>query len=84
MNGKLTNDEVRLKKSRMLDEILDESRSDRERLRQVFLATLGRLPTQREAERLGRMVKGAEGGNRRGIEDLMWALLNSTEFLTNH
>ena len=84
MNGKLTNDEIRLKKSRMLDEILDESRSDRERLRQVFLATLGRLPTQREAERLGRLVKGAEGGTKRGIEDLFWALLNSTEFLTNH
>jgi len=84
MNGKLTNDEIRLKKSRMLDEILDESRSDRERLRQVFLATLGRLPTQREAEKLGRLVKGADGGTKRGIEDLFWALLNSTEFLTNH
>ena len=83
MNGNLTNDETRLKKSRMLDEILDESRGDRERLRQVFLATLGRLPTPREAERLGRLVKGAAGGNKRGIEDLFWALLNSTEFLTN-
>ncbi|MBL8839985.1 MAG: DUF1549 domain-containing protein [Planctomycetes bacterium] len=83
MNGNLTNDETRLKKSRMLDEILDESRADRERLRQVFLATLGRLPTPREAERLGRLVKGAAGGNKRGIEDLFWALLNSTEFLTN-
>ncbi|MSR48006.1 MAG: DUF1549 domain-containing protein [Planctomycetes bacterium] len=84
MNGKLTNDETRLKNSRMLDDILDESRSDRERLRQIFLATVGRLPSQREAEKLGRLVKGADGGNRRGIEDLFWALLNSTEFLTNH
>ncbi len=84
MNGRMTNDATKLRHSRMLDEILDESRSDRERLRQIFLATVGRLPTQAEASKLGRMVKGAEGGGRRGIEDLFWALLNSTEFLTNH
>ncbi len=84
MNGNLTNDETKLRKSKMLDDILDEARADRERQRQVFLATLGRLPTQREAERLGRLVKGSAGGNKRGIEDLFWALLNSTEFLTNH
>ncbi len=84
MNGKMTNEETKLRNSRMLDEILDESRSDRDRLKQVFYATLARPPSQREAERLGRMVKGAGGGNKRGIEDLFWALLNSTEFLTNH
>jgi len=84
MNGRMTNDATRLRNSRMLDEILDESRSDRERLRQIYLATVGRLPTQAEASKLGRMVKGADGGSRRGIEDLFWALLNSTEFLTNH
>ena len=84
MNGKLTNDETKLRKSKMLDDILDESRRDRDRLRQVFLATVGRLPTAREAERLGRLVKGADGGDKRGIEDLFWALLNATEFLTNH
>lgn len=84
MNGRMTNDATRLKNSRMLDDILDESRSDRERLRQVFLATIGRLPSATEAQKLGRLVKGAAGGNRRGIEDLFWALLNSTEFLTNH
>jgi hypothetical protein len=84
MNGRMTNDATKLRNSRMLDEILDETRSDRERLRQIFLATVGRLPTQAEASKLGRMVKGADGGSRRGIEDLFWALLNSTEFLTNH
>jgi len=31
-----------------------------------------------------RLVRGARGGGKRGIEDLYWALLNSTEFLTNH
>jgi hypothetical protein len=84
MNGRMTNDEITLRRSRMLDEILDESRADRERLRQIFQATVNRPPTQREAEKLGRLVRGASGGSRRGIEDLYWALLNSTEFLTNH
>jgi hypothetical protein len=84
MNGKQTNDEIELKRSKILDEILDESKSDRDRLKQVFYATLNRAPSQREAEKLGRMVKGAAGGGKKGIEDLYWALLNSTEFLTNH
>ena len=84
MNGRMTNEEITLRRSRMLDEILDETRSDRERLRQIFYATLSRPPTQREAERLGRLVRGSKGGGKRGIEDLYWALLNSTEFLTNH
>jgi hypothetical protein len=84
MNGRTTNDEITLRRSQMLDEILDESRADRERLRQIFYATLNRPPTQREAEKLGRLVKGAKGGGKRGIEDLYWSLLNCTEFLTNH
>jgi hypothetical protein len=84
MNGSLTNDAVRLKRSPMLDGILDETRSDRERLRQIFCATLSRPPTDREIERLGHLARGSVGGAARGIEDLYWALLNSTEFLTNH
>jgi hypothetical protein len=84
MNGSLTNDAVRLKQSPMLDGILDETRSDRERLRQVFCATLSRPPTDREIERLAHLARGSVGGSARGIEDLYWALLNSTEFLTNH
>jgi len=84
MNGSLTNDAVRLKRSPMLDGILDETRSDRERLRQIFCATLSRPPADREIERLAHLARGSVGGSARGIEDLYWALLNSTEFLTNH
>jgi hypothetical protein len=84
MNGGLTNDSLRLKKSPMLDGILDETTSDRERLRAIFRATLSRPPNDREIERLARLAKGSVGGPGRGIEDLYWALLNSTEFMTNH
>jgi hypothetical protein len=84
MNGNVTNDSIRVKQSKMLDGILDETHSDRERLRQIFCATVSRPPSDRELERLAHLARGSVGGAARGIEDLYWALLNSTEFLTNH
>jgi hypothetical protein len=52
-------------------------------IKEAFLRTLGREPTAREVERGAAHL--AEVGNAiEGFQELLWALLNSREFLTNH
>jgi hypothetical protein len=54
-----------------------------ERVRELYLAALGRPPTARETtvavSHLARL-----GESRRAFEDLIWALLNTKEFLFTH
>ena len=48
----------------------------------LFLRVLGRPPAKAEARALRRFSKGAD--RVQFLQDLWWALLNSSEFLYNH
>jgi hypothetical protein len=48
---------------------------------ELFLATLARAPRPDEARAA---IAAVEGDRRRGTENLLWALLNTAEFLVNH
>ncbi len=51
----------------------------------AFLTTLSRQPTEAELAHFSEQLKGTKGKQRsREMEDLCWALLNSTEFSWNH
>ena len=62
-------------------DLLEAPTTNGHMVEELFLATLGRLPTAEEAQ-----VSGGElaRDRRRGTENLQWALLNSPEFLLNH
>jgi hypothetical protein len=63
--------------------ILDREKDPAKRIEELFLMTLSRPPRAREAEALlARVRKAGEGP--RIYEDIFWALLNSTEFVTRH
>jgi hypothetical protein len=49
---------------------------------ELYLAALARHPTAEEQQVVAEMLKGREP--KRVLEDLLWALLNSREFLFNH
>src|SRR5262249_41632341 len=48
----------------------------------LFLATLSRRPTPEEAQAMLKLAQAGKG--RRGLEDVLWVLINSAEFNTNH
>jgi hypothetical protein len=52
-------------------------------VRELYLATLSRPPAAAEAKTAQAMVKAAPT-TKEGVQDLLWALLNSREFLFNH
>ncbi len=64
-----------------LGEILKAHASPEDRLRAIHLTCMSRPPTSKELSRHLAHVQAAGEG---GYADVMWALLNSSEFLFNH
>jgi hypothetical protein len=61
--------------------LLRSGKSDDEALEELFLAALTRRPTAGEVEVAKRVLAK---DRKSGLENIEWALLNSTEFLVNH
>jgi hypothetical protein len=81
MNSPAINQRVIAKGTNLLGRILSSYPSDDEALRMLYLRTLARKPTDHEAERCREYVQKA-GKRTEAYEDILWALLNSTEFQT--
>src|SRR6185369_10248555 len=78
-NGEITNQGSRARPGGTLAGILAASADPATRLRRLFLAAYTRPPSDDEAARLL-----PAGGDRGAWEDVFFALLASTEMLTNH
>jgi hypothetical protein len=57
--------------------------ADEEVLEELFLATLSRLPTDKEKDRMVEHVK-SKANRQAGFVDVVWALVNTREFILNH
>ncbi len=86
MNGRLVAGATHIKRGRLLSAVAEAPFLDTAgRVEALFLATLSRRPKAEEAARMIRHVEGAaSGGQRKALSDVLWALLNSPEFLLNH
>jgi hypothetical protein len=93
MNGAFLGDATTLSRGRLLTGISEAPWLDTPgRIQALFVATLSRLPTAEESRRLtayvsaakGKETKGQEDGEKRALADVLWSLLNSSEFLFNH
>jgi hypothetical protein len=81
MNNPQINQRVQAKGTNLLARILSAYPHDNDALQMVYLRTLARKPTDREVEKCRAYI--AKIGNRtEAFEDILWSLLNSTEFQT--
>ncbi len=68
--------------SELIKEVEPKAEHD-EVIREAYLRTVNRLPDERELERARAHMK-LPGNLRDNLSDLLWVLLNTQEFITNH
>lgn len=84
MNGRLTVDLTNPARNPTLNGVVSAPFLDTAgKIETLFLATLGRTPTAKEAKAMAAHVEAATDPER-ALGDIFWALVNSTEFNTNH
>lgn len=50
----------------------------------LYLTVLSRYPTEEESRTVGEYYRSFAGNKRDALVDIVWALINSTEFLYRH
>jgi hypothetical protein len=81
MNGKGIQDRIASKDNR-IGKLIAAGKTDAQILEDVYLATLGRYPTERE-KMIALLDIDLSKDRRLAWEDVQWALLNQKEFLFN-
>jgi hypothetical protein len=66
-----------------LDSLLAAKKSDAEIVDEFYLAAFGRLPRSQERETILAYIT-ARDDRKSALEDVLWAMLNTKEFLFNH
>ena len=82
MNHQLLNGGMTAGRMNGFGEMLAKHPSPDAKVRAIFLSCLSRTPTASESSRWMTHVTKAQGVT--GYEDLMWTLVNTSEFLFNH
>jgi hypothetical protein len=76
-----------------VDMLLKLGLSDQRMVEYLFLSAFSRYPTEKERDEVAADLHGANGKNAEGwsvdprrpvLEDLLWAMLTSKEFMFNH
>jgi hypothetical protein len=84
MNGRFTAEATSSSRSATVAAVIDSKRARpmERRIEDLYLVTLARKPRPQEIQRLLRYVTQRDG--KQALHDILWSLLNSTEFIVNH
>jgi hypothetical protein len=82
VSGDTINQKIRAENG-LIERLTKAGKSSAEIIEELYLRTLSRFPQKEEAQ-LAQQGIGQAPSPREGYEDLLWALLNSKEFLFNH
>jgi len=69
--------------SKWLQSLLDAGKPPAEIIDNIYVACLSRKPTAEEVQKLEGLM-AAEPNKRLAVDDILWAVLNSREYLFNH
>ncbi len=83
LNGELLQRAVSAQRGMPLGQLLSRERTDGNVIDHLYLSAYGRKPDSEEKKAALDFVRGGES-TEASFEDLLWALLNSAEFMTNH
>ena len=64
--------------------LIKDKKSDQVCLEELYLATLGRLPAPAELAKTISYLSRVPTERQQALEDILWSLLNSKEFMFNH
>jgi hypothetical protein len=81
MNNPAINNRIQARGTNLLGRILTAYPQNDEALRMVYLRTLARKPTDKEIDRCREYIQKVDN-RAEAFEDILWSLLNSTEFQT--
>jgi hypothetical protein len=91
MNGQFVGNATNPTRSELLTAVVEAPfLNEKSRVEALYLATVSRMPTEKELERaesfIARSAAGKVGKQARAeaIADVFWSLVNSTEFVFNH
>lgn len=83
MNSKALQSKFANAKGRV-KELADSQRTPAEIVTELYLATYSRFPSEEELAVTGKAYEGEKVSRQAATEDVLWALLNSAEFVFNH
>lgn len=81
-NGELVQRKLTDKQGR-ISRLMEQNADSQDAATQIYLTALSRYPTQLELKNCKSIVEAAQD-LRTGLEDVVWAVINSREFLFNH
>lgn len=84
MNGELTRRAVSSQQEGLLKSLLASGLSYEQKVEHLFLAALSRPPSRRELRAAGEILATSGQHEATALEDIWWALLNSSEFVLDH
>jgi hypothetical protein len=74
----------KINRSRRLRRLLEQHQDDTELLEEIYLSMLARFPSDEEKQKLSQFMSENKGARAQALQDVVWALMNTKEFLFNH